>query len=206
MKYLVDLKPKFSVQDIPKICVNRLESLKYIYSKKYSLVYQPNNFNSNSTSTYYIKRTNIKFNDNHEANTNLKLIATQRGKLLEPKVISFINNNENKSFAKYRLKKISDFGLFKIAGYIDGIDPSRDEIIEVKTRKFFDTTMCEIDKREKIKLFCYMKLFDARACYFVQLGPNGYCKIHIVDWEEKFWNKEIYSKLVKFTNDLNEIA
>ena len=99
---------------------------------------------------------------------------------------------------------MQDFGLFTISGIIDGINMKQKEIIEIKTRKSFDSNIYTINRRELIKLFCYMKLFDAETCYFVELGPKGDYKTHVIEWNDKFWLNEIYYKLVKFTNELKK--
>jgi hypothetical protein len=126
--------------------------------------------------------------------------STQRGIKIEKAVILKVNLDRGFNFHQNKQLIEQDFGSFKIHGIIDGIDPEKRTVIEVKSRNKFDANKCTITEKEKIQSLVYMKLYDCDKCLFVESGPDGNQKIKEIEWNEEKFNREVLNKLEKFTN------
>ena len=138
-RFIYNLKPRFSVTKVPKIC-------SWVDS-----VLTKNNVSVHLTSTF-IKRgiSGIEYKDyfvakahliNFESeravfNHRMRNGATNRGKLMEPLYRNYVNQFECKNFLKDNSRKIFNLGKFEISGTVDGINSDHKEIIEIKTKYF----------------------------------------------------------------------
>lgn len=203
-KFVYNLKPRFSVTEVPKIC-SWVDSVLY---KNSNCVYSTNtlikkgtcHFGFNDVCVSEENSTNFK---NDCSNFHIRISAQNRGRLMEALCRSHVNQFECKNFTKDNSIKKLNLGRFEISGTVDGINSDQKEIVEIKTRKYLKSNLkFTISKSEKMKLFCYMKLWNVPNCYYAVFGPLGYFEIHLFKWNETFWNYEIYEKLEIFTNKL----
>lgn len=133
-------------------------------------------------------------------------MATNRGKLLEGKILEKINAIEESNFVKNKDVKHLDCGNFTISGSIDGIDNEKKQIIEIKTRKNYDSTKDTITKGERIQALVYMKIYDCEKCLFVESGgKDGEMKTNVIEWNEKEFNK-VTENLEKFTESVRNLT
>ena len=119
---------------------------------------------------------------------------------------SNINKNENRSFIKDTLKSydFSDFIISGKSGGIETVDVNK-QILQIKTKNVVDVSK-PISNREKIQVFCYMKINSCNSCYFTESGQDGKRKTTIINWDETFWEKNIYKKLKEFTDKVRMLT
>ena len=116
---------------------------------------------------------------------------------------SNINKDENRNFIKDTSKSY-DFTDFIISGKSDGIETVdvNKQILQIKTKNVVDVSK-PISNREKIQVFCYMKI---NSCYFTESGQDGKRKTTIINWDETFWEENIYKKLKEFTDKVRMLT
>ena len=127
-----------------------------------------------------------------------RYISCMRGRILEDHVLARVNGHTGFSFEKNKTRTITDFGLFRIVGIIDGISADRSKILEIKTRNKLNTERNTITSKERKQAMVYLKMYNCDACMFVELDPNGSIKETMIEWNEREFKKEIFDKLNEF--------
>ena len=145
-------------------------------------------------------------NNNNNINDVNRRIALNRGIKMKKIIRSNINKDENRNFIKDTSKSY-DFTDFIISGKSDGIETVdvNKQILQIKTKNKVDVSK-PISNREKIQVFCYMKINSCNSCYFTESGQDSKRKTTIINWDETFWEENIYKKLKEFTDKVRMLT
>jgi hypothetical protein len=125
----------------------------------------------------------------------LRYVSFMRGRMLEDHVLAKVNTESEIPFEKNKAKTITDFGMFKIVGIIDGMSADKKKILEIKTRKELSHVKATITSKERKQAMAYMKMHQCGSCLFIETGPDGALKKTEIEWDEAEFNDEVMSKL-----------
>lgn len=123
-----------------------------------------------------------------------------RGRKMERSILNKINTSyDGYNFEAKKTKKYVDYGKFKIVGIIDGLSETKKTILEIKTRKNFESKGKTITPRERLQALTYMNMFACERCLFVESGPKGELKETVLDYDHDEFKREILDILERFT-------